>query len=292
MTKLQTLSLAATLACTVLCASFGLAQDPGKPRDEALDSLLEKLDNARAAVAEKNKADVPAKPGDVSTKDKALDSLLEKLGETPDKPSPDERPKGAPGPQKEKPPGQPGKEKSKADQLKGAEKNLDEHLEELTGRKPKKKDGDGEGTGPLSKVIKEMRDVEKRLGKTDTGDETRKKQTEIVKNLETLIEQLRESQSQSQGKKKQYLVMKPGTKPGQKDGQDQGAMAKGVGPQKPEKPTNKHALVGGEGDWGHLPPELRQEMVNVFKEDGLPGKADWIRRYYLSVSKKLLIRGE
>ena len=29
-----------------------------------------------------------------------------------------------------------------------------------------------------------MRDVEERLGKPDTGEETRKKQTEIVKNLD------------------------------------------------------------------------------------------------------------
>src|SRR5262249_31092265 len=134
------------------------------------------------------------------------------------------------------------------------------------------------------------RDVEKRLGKTDTGEETRKKQSEIVKNLEGLIEQLRNSESQGQARKKMYLVMKPGTKPGSKE--EQGATGKGVGASKPERPTNKHALVGGEGDWGHLPPELRQEMMNVFKEDGLPGKADLIRRYYLSLTKKHLIRGE
>ena len=36
-----------------------------------------------------------------------------------------------------------------------------------------------------------MREVEERLGKPDTGEETRKKQTEIVKNLEQLIEQMR-----------------------------------------------------------------------------------------------------
>lgn len=293
MTKLQSLSLATTLASTVLCASFGLAQDRPRPRDEALDGLLEKLDDARAAAADGKKADAPKTPGDVAPKDKALDSLLEKLGETPETPTPEERPKGPGGPPDDKPPGEPGKPKAEADPLKGGAKDLDEHLEELTGRRRKKKDGDGEGTGPMSKVIKEMRDVEQRLGKTDTGDETRKKQAEIVKNLETLIEQLRQSQSQSQAKKKQYLSMKPGeTKPGSNQGQDPGAMAKGVGQSKPEKPTNKHALAGGEGDWGHLPPELRPEMMNVFKEDGLPGKADLIRRYYLSVSKKVLNRGE
>src|SRR5262249_23257738 len=146
-TKLQTLSLAATLCGTVLFASFGLAQEREKPRDEALDSLLEKLDNAKAAAAagDKEKGDAAKKPGEAAPTDKPLDSLLEKLGETPDAPSPDDRPKGAPKPGEDKAPGQPGKQKAEKDQLKGKAKDLDEHLEELTGRRPKKKDGDGEG---------------------------------------------------------------------------------------------------------------------------------------------------
>ena len=51
-------------------------------------------------------------------------------------------------------------------------------------------------------------------------------------------------------------------------------------------------LAGGKDIWGHLPPELRQEMENVFKEDALPTKEDLIRRYYLSVAKQKLVRGE
>ena len=54
-----------------------------------------------------------------------------------------------------------------------------------------------EGGGPLGQVIKEMREVEQRLGKPDTGEETRKKQKQIVKNIETLIEQMKQSGGQS-----------------------------------------------------------------------------------------------
>lgn len=296
MSKLQMISLAATLATTLLCASFGQAQDPAQPADDALERLLEKLEGTKETPDDSKgeKSDAPKPSGEVAPSDKALDSLLEKLGQTTDTPTPEEPPKGGAGPAPKKPETPPTETgQSKGDGLQGKSKDLDQHLEELTGRKSKK-DQDkqqGESSGPLSRVIKEMRDVEQRLGKTDTGDETRKKQAEIVKNLETLIEQMRESQSQSQSKKQQ-LTMKPANQPGSKGGQEKGAMAKGVGASKPERPTDKRSTAGGKDEWGHLPPELRQQMVNIFKEEGLPNKAELIRRYYLSLSKKVLTREE
>jgi len=307
----KVLSLAATFVATVLWASFGLAQDPAKPKDDALDSLLEKLEGARSndKAADKAKPEDAAKPkspessgarpgpagakgsGDVETKDKALDSLLEKLGETRDAPSPDERPKGGPGgPPHDKPSPKPAK--PDAHEPQGKAKDLDRHLEDLTGRRRKKKDDEEGGGGPLSEVIKEMRDVEQRLGKPDTGEETRKKQAEIVKNLETLIEQLKKSQSQSQGKRKNQLVAKQGQQPGQNPGQDPGAQAGQAPRTKPERPTSNRSLAGGKDEWGHLPPELRQEMDNVLNEEGLPSQVELIRRYYLSLSKKIVVRGE
>jgi hypothetical protein len=61
---------------------------------------------------------------------------------------------------------------------------------------------------------------------------------------------------------------------------------------KPAKPDNKHVLANGKDEWGHLPPELRQEMDNVNREAMLPSKAELIKQYYLSVSKKSLVREE
>jgi hypothetical protein len=65
-----------------------------------------------------------------------------------------------------------------------------------------------------------------------------------------------------------------------------------VGPSKPAKPDGKHANVGDKDIWGHLPPELRQEMDNIAKEGMLPSKEELIRRYLLSVAKKSLTREE
>lgn len=310
----QTTTLAAALASTFVWAALGLAQDPGKPKDDALDNLLRKLEEktpaddkakpaeddkdqdkgkskAKPAEADKAKAPADGGSGEVAPKDKALDSLLEKLGETRDTPSPDDRPKGGPGgPPQDQPPGKPDKDKPAGPDLKGKAKDLDEHLEELTGRRRKKKDRDDDGgSGALGQVIKQMRDVEERLGKPDTGEETRKKQEQIVKNLETLIEQLRNS---GQSSRRVSLRMRPGQQPGSKSGQTPGAQAGGAPNQRPENPTGKHVAAGGKDEWGHLPPELRQLMDNVMAEEGLPNKAELIRRYYLSLSKKILVRGE
>src|SRR6185312_74863 len=184
--------IAATLTAASLgfgWASTDFAQD--KPKDEGLERLLEKLDE-KDKGKDKPGADQskPKTPGQVAPKDQELDKLLEGLGQTKDTPSPDDKKPGGPGSDDPMPPKA---DKPKPDDLKGGEKDLDKELERITGKKEKPKnqrDRKGEEeNGPLGQVIKEMRDVEERLGKPDTGEETRKKQTEIVKNLEQLIEQ-------------------------------------------------------------------------------------------------------
>jgi|GEM_PF-856458 len=309
------------------------ATETPKSADDALERLLDQLEGNSSgdskkpnpddpsrkdrtsksdATAEKAKDKAGRSSGEVSEDDKDLDSLLEKLGQTVDKPTredPSSKPP-MPGEPSEKPnpeDASKNKDEPKRGELKGDAKDLDEHLEELTGRKRKKpkQEGQGQGQGgdskdeadpdnPLSDIIKEMRDVEQRLGKTDTGGETRKRQTEIVKRLDTMIEQLRQSQSQSKSKsqvqKRTKLSMKPGERQGSKS--DPGAMGKGVGQSLPERPTTAHSQANGKDEWGHLPPELRQQMANIFKEEGLPNKAEHIRRYYLSLSKKRLTREE
>src|SRR4051794_34810726 len=317
--------LALALALTFVGASAARAEEPPK-KDDALDRLLEKLDEAPApgakpateppdapkpAEAEAAKArpgadKEPAKgngKGDVAPKDQALDSLLEKLGETQDRPeAKDERRAGPSMPgedkdkEKDKDTAEGGKGNEpmppKADELSGRDKGIDERLEEITGRKRKKKGEDEEQGGPLSQVIKEMREGEKRLSEPDTGEETRKKQGEIVKNLDQLIEQMKNSSAQSKGQKTR-LVNMPGQKPGsQQPGQDPGSNPGQAPNMKPSKPESKHALANGKDEWGHLPPELRQEMDNVARETMLPSKEELIKRYYLSVSKKSLVREE
>ncbi|WP_165220838.1 hypothetical protein [Aquisphaera insulae] len=304
-----------------------------KPRDEALDDLLKDLkeadrkdapaepkpskpdpSQAKGKEAPKGKPEgagagaganpggkpAPPKPAgeEVSGKDKDIDDLLEKLGETKDEPAPEERQPGGGGKGGE--PGPPGGGKGKdeppgpgAGGLAGKDRELDEKLEEFAGIRRKKKRDDSGGSGPTSEIIKQMREVEQRLGKPETGGETQAKQKEIVKKIETLIEQMKQSGSSSSKSMRMVQQQQPQSQPGgQKPGQEPGTNPGGAPLQKSLKPSDRHAMAGGKDVWGHLPAELRQEMDNVFKEEALSTKVDMIRRYYLSVAKQKLVRGE
>ncbi len=226
--------------------------------------------------------------GSVAPKDQAIDDLLEKLGETKETPAPDERPRGqGAGEPKDKSPDQtPGQAK-----LGGKDKDIDERLEEYTGRKKKRPPGDEQRTGAIGEIIKEMRDVEQRLGKPDPTADTQNKQKQIVKHIETLIEQARQSGS-SGSRLVLRRVRQPGQPGGQQPGDQQGALARGAPATKPLKPTSQHSTASGKEVWGHLPEELRQVMENSFKESGLTSKAELISRYFLSVGKGKVDRAE
>ena len=106
-------------------------------------------------------------------------------------------------------------------------------------------------------MIKEMRDVEQRLGKPDPSEDTQAKQKQIIKRIDTLIEQVR--QSGSSAGRLTIRRRQQGNQPGQQDGDQPGALAQGAQPMKPAKPTSQHSTAGGKGVWGHLPEELRQD---------------------------------
>jgi hypothetical protein len=306
------------------------AQDQAKTKDSALESLLKELaepektasKSDKPAKATESKAGSPGekatqtsgqssttdktgksttdksgKPttpksseaGKVSPKDQALDELLGKLGETKDEPTPEDRPRnGRPGGE---PPPPPGGAKSRAEKLGGKDKDLDERLEELTGRKKKRPSSDQERSGPVGEMIKEMRDVEERLGKPDPSEDTQKKQKQIVKRIEAMIEQAKQSGS-SGGRLVIRRIPRPGQQPGQQPGDQTGAQARGAQAMKPAKPTTQHSTANGKEVWGHLPDELRQMMDSTFKEVELDSKRELINRYFLSVAKGKPLREE
>jgi hypothetical protein len=295
-------------------ALAGLAQGTAKPKDGDLDDLLKKIDDASKPKA--TSPSEPSKPGGVAPKDKDLDDFLDKIGEEKDKPSADGKPPESAGSASDdmKPDQKGGKgDKSKKDQsskggdsakpkkddgLTGDDKDLEEHLTGADRKKQQRnRQGQGQGQrgqkqgeedGPLGDLIKQMREVEQRLGKPDTGEETRQKQTQIVKRLDGLIEQMRLVRSQSQ-----MMRMMRQNQQGQQQGQQAtNNPQEGVGLQKPATPRPKSVLALDKNAWGHLPPSLRDEMDNVSKEAPLPQKDDLIKRYYLSVAKKSLSREE
>ena len=315
--RIATLAVALGLGLGWAAPAPSRADD--QPKDEALDRILEKIDvappdDARAdnpkkdetpapkapksddaRPAEPRKPDAAAKPsGDVSTKDEAIDSLLEKLGEAEEKPAAPGKPAPKPsGDAKEDEPPQPG-EAPKPDQpapdaLKGRDRATDEHLEELIGRRHRKPQDDRDA-GALSQSIKQMREVEKRLAQPDTGEETRKKQQEIVKELDRVLEQCRVIRVKGGKPDKSGEKPKPGEKqPGSSSngtGTNPGEGQKGN--TQPKPPKNDKNPRHDKDPWGHLGPEEQAEKDNSFAERPLPGKESLVDRYYLSISKKTL----
>ena len=282
--------------------------ESAQTKDDALAKLLDNLEGPKAT--EPGKTDAKKSAGEVGSKDQSLDKLLEGLGGLDDKPSLDDKKQGAGGgtPPSNPPPPAPGGDEAKPNPLDDASKKLDELLEEKTGRKPKKKPNQGQGQGqgqgqkgdgeegdggPLGDLVKQMREVENRLNEPDTGAETRRKQTEIVKNLDTLLEQMRNSSSQSQAMKLVRGGPKPGGPPQPGQGNQPGATGQGVGLSKPTAPkTPPPAVELVKEVWGQLPDQFRDDMANVLNEKALPAKAELIRLYYLSLGKKSASQGD
>src|SRR6185312_6393323 len=110
---------------------------------------------------------------------------------------------------------------------------------------------------------KKMEDVEKRLEKGDTGESTRKTEGEIVKQLEGILEQIRQGRPSPDGRGMMRETRQAGNnnQPGQSNGpSNTGA---GAGPMKPKMPDQKHSLANDKNTWGDLPPHLRDQMENI-----------------------------
>lgn len=293
MPRTRRIALGAALVAVLALPTAVGAQDVGG--DDSLERLLEKLGEP-ARPSEGTDTDAEPAPGEVSEEDRSLDSLLEKLGGTLNEPSPDgQPPRPGPGPADQPPPDEAGPsrpQEPKEEGLTGDEKSLDEHLEEILGRKKKdQQDQDGDPTGPLAEAIKKMEEVRKRLADTDTGEDTRQKQGEVITELDKILEQLRRAQGQSSGQSQQRLsrrTQQAGNQPGQQGNQpgQQGNTGEGVGPQMPQRPTDEPSLANRKDIWGDLPPQLREAMDNVLNEQMLESKRELITRYFDSVAQK------
>lgn len=290
-------------------AAFG--RDDPKPDD--LEKILDKLEGKKSEdakdkdekEAEGKKDDTPkadekksgdSKAGDkkdapkkeegkVESKDDDIDDILKGLGGTKDAPATE----GA-----ASQPGADRKPKVEPSQPKPEDKPIDEELERLQGktrRKPPQQQqggGGGQRQGPLDEVIKKMRDVEKRLGRPDTGEKTREEQQQIVSELDKYIERLRQQRQNSQSRQQRVAG---GNSPGQNNGDPGNNPGRGDNrtiPPKPPKQKPRGPVIANKDIIMQLPDVLREEMNNVFKEEPLPEKFDMVRRYYDAVAKKAL----
>lgn len=281
--------------------AFALASPCALAQDDALDRLLEKAQETEAAKTEKPKDGDQAKPDDAKPKskpaakdepkDKALDDLLEKLGQSEDTPETTGRAQPA---RPESQPDESSAPKPKAekqDTLDPRKRPLDQHLEELTGRKRKNPEDDQDqaksksdpSEGALAEAIKKMREVEQRLGQEDTGESTREKQEQIVKDLDQMIKLARQMR---RNQKPQPGTPQPGQQQPGDEQNNPNDPQRGTNANKPKTPNSRDMIAENKDIWGHLPPAVRAELENSFKAEGLPKKRALIDRYYLSIMKK------
>lgn len=170
----------------------------------------------------------------------------------------------------------------------------------------------------LDEAVEAMREVSRRLGTRNLSDETANLQTDIVSNIDALIEKLQNlpppsasessdpsDQDQSEQDPQQDQDQEPGSKQrSDKTSQTQpGAdSASRAAPQpetgKSRESTEENTRQARERAaalarrralidevWGHLPPVMRERLLNVGGEKLLPKYEDMIRRYYESLAE-------
>lgn len=169
----------------------------------------------------------------------------------------------------------------------------------------------------LDETVAAMREVSLRLDKLNLSDDTEQLQTGIVSNIDKLIEKLKnlpppssssssensdsdqsDSDSQSQGQKKEPQP-KPQPSSEKQNGADSdtgatsklraGKSAESTEQNRREARERAAALARRRAMidevWGHLPPAMRERLLNVGSEKLLPKYEDLIRRYYEALAE-------
>jgi hypothetical protein len=149
---------------------------------------------------------------------------------------------------------------------------------------------------PLERMEPRMRDVQGRLAKADSGDETQILQKSIVDDLDTLIEQIKKggncptcgaAQCNKHGKqKRQTSSQQPGqpSKPEQGNEPKEGQVTARPGTVSDEHKSADVRVV--RNAWGHLPEKLREEMQQASQDSGLPKYRSLIELYFRAIAEQ------
>lgn len=162
-------------------------------------------------------------------------------------------------------------------------------------------EGDSSGTAsddPLVRLSRRLRDAERRLRRTDSGDETQELQRGIVDDLEKLIAQIEQQKAQkksSQSKgppsgaksgRKKPGDKKPGNAPGNEPNPNPTDSSDQLTAKKAEKPTTGKLKEMLEKVWGNLPERERQDVMQSSFED-FPAKYQFgIEQYFKTLLQR------
>ncbi len=151
---------------------------------------------------------------------------------------------------------------------------------------------------PAEQTLKTMHDVKERLDRRDVGKQTQAQQRQLVEHLDALIKNIRQGQGgrRSIAGPPRTRPQPPGT-----EGKPSTGGTSGESGRRKQGPADEATDEVGRSEaeaarlrqhrrlvkevWGHLPPTLRQKMMNAYDEKTLPKYSDLVRRYYEALAE-------
>ncbi|HEY2251928.1 MAG TPA: hypothetical protein VGH74_12740 [Planctomycetaceae bacterium] len=166
----------------------------------------------------------------------------------------------------------------------------------------------------LERAIEGMRSAQKRISAADTSGDTQKIQNQVVKDLQDLLAMLKKQQSrkrgQSQNQKRDQDQQQSERQKMQKDQTDPQNSGSKKKPEKSGDPRDGRRNQGKSADsqertdaarvieekarraqmikdvWGHLPPHVREAMLNSVSEKYLPKYEELVKKYYEALAEQ------
>ena len=165
-------------------------------------------------------------------------------------------------------------------------------------------------------TLAQMRKAEKRLTDSDTGEQTRAAQQDVLDNLDKLIDraqqqenrrnqrrQQQQNQQSSQQQQSQQNQSQSSQQSGGQDSTQRNRQQSGGGRRQSGENSQDATATVETGEavdaklarqrqvliqeiWGHLPPRLRNRVLNLNDEKFLPKYEDLIRNYFRAISEE------
>jgi len=158
-----------------------------------------------------------------------------------------------------------------------------------------------EDDSPLLNVVRKMLLVQDRVAQADAGPATQAEQNQIVEELDRLIQEAKKhcrACSSSSSKPGQSSKRTPGGPPKAKTGESSTARKPGQQPspqdrlrlanngQKPAKLNPQQIRTALEQHWGELPPNVREQMLQMATEEFMPKYQEMLEQYYRRLAEE------
>jgi len=151
---------------------------------------------------------------------------------------------------------------------------------------------------PIEPIIKEMQRAGKLIENQETGKEAEQAQKQVVEDLEKLIRLVEQapktSMRQQNQNNPQNQEQQRQDREGMQKQKNESQLSQGPARQSTDRQEAGQATPGNVNDknnyakdaWGHLPPAMRQQLLNIYTEKFLPQYEDQVRRYYEALAEK------